>query len=133
VAFIEQLPDATRTIRQARQPHQRDQPGAVARVQEAAQELEKMAKETAGTTRAPAGVTSVRIEEPTFKWGDYFLQGSRGVVEFTRQLFVMLCLAYYLSASSDQYKRKLVRITGPSLSRKKITLDWEKSIPLAGC
>jgi predicted PurR-regulated permease PerM len=117
--FIEQLPEATRTVRQAFQPAPRDQPGAVAKVQQAAQELEKVAKDAAGPNRAPTEVTPVRIEEPTFKWNDYLWQGSRGVLEFAGQLFVMLCLVYYLLVSGDLYKRKLVRIAGPSLSQKK--------------
>ena len=123
VLFIEQLPEATHTLRQAFQPEQRDQAGAVAKVEQAAQELEKAAKDAAGPNRTSTGVTSVRIEEPTFKWNDYLWQGSRGVLEFAGQLFVVLCLVYYLLASGDLYKRKLVRIAGPTLSQKKITVQ----------
>ncbi len=36
---------------------------------------------------------------------------------------MVLCLVYYLLTSGDLYKRKLVRIVGPSLSRKKITVQ----------
>jgi predicted PurR-regulated permease PerM len=123
VLFIEQLPEAVRTVRQALQQDRRDQPGTLAKVQQAAHELETAAKEAAGPNRAPMGVTSVRIEEPTFRWSDYLWQGSRGVVEFAGQLFVILCLVYYLLVSGDLYKRKLVRIAGPSLSQKKITVQ----------
>jgi predicted PurR-regulated permease PerM len=35
---------------------------------------------------------------------------------------VIFCLTYYLLASGDLYKRKVVRIVGPSLAQKKITL-----------
>jgi predicted PurR-regulated permease PerM len=123
VLFIEQLPEATRTVRRVLHPEHVDQPGAVAKVQQAAQELEKAAKDAAGPNRAPAGVTPVRIEEPTFKWGDYLWLGSRGILEFAGQLFVVLCLVYYLLASGDLYRRKLVRIAGPTLSQKKITVQ----------
>ena len=129
VMFLEELPEATHTIRAELQSDHRDQPGTVARVQQAAQELEKAATDAAGPNRAPTGVTSVRIEEPTFRWSDYLWQGSRGAVEFAGQLFVMLCLVYYLLASGDLYKRKLVRIVGPSLSQKRITVQiLERSI-----
>jgi predicted PurR-regulated permease PerM len=121
VLFIEQLPEAARTVRQALQPDPHQKTSAVAKVQQAAQELERAAKDAAGKT-ALAGVTPVRIEEPAFKWTDYVWQGSRGVLEFGGQLFVMLCLVYYLLVSGDMYKRKLVRIAGPSLSRKRITV-----------
>jgi predicted PurR-regulated permease PerM len=122
VLFIEQLPEAARTVRLALQPDYREQAGAVAKVQAAAQELEQAATEAAGPKTAPVGVTAVRIEEPNFRWSDYLWQGSRGVLEFGGQLFVILCLTYYLLASGDLYKRKVVRIVGPSLAQKKITL-----------
>jgi predicted PurR-regulated permease PerM len=115
VLFVEQLPALARTVRQALQPDPRDQPGPVAKVQQAAQELETAAKEAAGPRTAPAGVTPVRIEEPTFKWRDYLWQGSRGVLEFAGQLFVMLCLVYYLLASGDLYKRKEGNVLTPWL------------------
>src|ERR1700730_868035 len=123
VLFIEQLPEAARTVRLALQPDYREQAGTVAKVQAAAQELEQAAKEAAGPKTAPVGVTAVRIEEPNFRWSDYLWQGSRGVLEFGGQLFVILCLVYYLLASGDLYKRKVVRIVGPSLSQKKITVN----------
>jgi predicted PurR-regulated permease PerM len=122
-SFIEQLPEAMRTVRQALQPGRNDQPGAVAKVQQAAQELEKVAREAGGPNHPLTGVTSVRIEEPTFKWNEYVWQGSRGVMAFAGQLFVTLCLVYYLLASGDLYRRKLVRIAGPSLSQKKVTVQ----------
>ena len=92
-------------------------------MQQAAQDLERVARDAAGSNRAPTGVTSVRIEEPTFKWNEYVWEGSRGVMAFAGQLFVTLCLVYYLLASGDLYKRKLVRIAGPTLSQKKVTLQ----------
>ena len=122
VLFIEQLPEAARTVRLALQPDYREQAGTVAKVQAAAQELEQAATEAAGPKTAPVGVTPVRIEEPNFRWSDYLWQGSRGVLEFGGQLFVIFCLTYYLLASGDLYKRKVVRIVGPSLAQKKITL-----------
>jgi predicted PurR-regulated permease PerM len=123
VLFIEQLPEAARTVRQVLQPDPREKPGTVAKVQQAAQELERAARAAAGQNAAQVGVTPVRIEEPTFRWSDYLWQGSRGALEFGGQLFVILCLVYYLLVSGDLYKRKLVRIAGPSLSRKKITVQ----------
>ena len=122
VLFIEQLPEAARTVRLALQPDYREQAGTVAKVQAAAQELEQAATEAAGPKTATVGVTPVRIEEPNFRWSDYLWQGSRSALEFGGQLFVILCLTYYLLASGDLYKRKVVRIVGPSLAQKRITL-----------
>jgi predicted PurR-regulated permease PerM len=128
--FIEQLPEAARTVRDALQPAPSAQRGAVAKVQQAAQELEQAATEAVGPKTAPAGVTPVRIEEPTFKWSDYLWEGSRGMLEFGGQLFVILCLVYYFLASGDLYKRKLVRMVGSSHRRRKRSpcRSWTKSI-----
>jgi hypothetical protein len=52
-SFIEQLPVAARTVRQALQPTRRDQPGAMARIQQAAQELERAAVDAAARARRP--------------------------------------------------------------------------------
>ena len=101
----------------------------MAKVQQAAQELERAAKDAAGSTNASTDVTPVRIEEGTFKWSDYLWQGSLGALKFFGQLFVMLCLVYYLLVSGDLYKRKLVRIVGPSLSQKRITVQILDQIP----
>ena len=121
--FIEQLPEAAHTVRQALRPVRGAQPSTAAKVQQVAQELEQAAKDASGAARAPAGVTSVRIEEPTFKWNDYLWQGSQGTLELAGQLFVVLCLVYYLLASGDLYRRKLVRIVGPTLTRKRVTVQ----------
>jgi len=46
--FIEQLPEATHAVRQILQPQNTDHPGAVAKMQQAAQELEKAAADAEG-------------------------------------------------------------------------------------
>ena len=81
----------------------------MAKVKEAARELEKATADTAAKNAAD-GVTPVRIEEPTFKWSDWVRQGSYGALEFASQMFVVLCLVYYLLVAGDLYKRKLVRL-----------------------
>jgi predicted PurR-regulated permease PerM len=120
-AFLNRLPAAAHTVAQAVQSATRGAPGTVARVQQAARELETAAN-AAATMKAGDRVTSVRIEETTFKWSDWLWRGSHSALEFTGQLFVVLCLVYYLLVAGDLYKRKLVRIV-PTLSDKKITVE----------
>jgi predicted PurR-regulated permease PerM len=96
---------------------------SVARVREAARELETAAANaTAGRKTPPDGVTPVRIEEPTFRWSNWLWQGSHGLLELAGQMFVTLCLVYYLLVAGDLWKRKLVHIV-PTLSNKKLTLE----------
>ncbi len=65
----------------------------------------------------------VVIDQPKFKIGDYLWRGSLGVFGFIGETITMIFLAYFLLLSGDIFKRKLVRLTGPSLSRKKITVN----------
>jgi predicted PurR-regulated permease PerM len=121
VAFLNRLPAAAHTVAQAIQVATRGTPATVAKVQEAARELE-MAASVATKKIAQKGVTPVRIEEPTLKWSDWLWQGSYGALEFAGQMLAVLCLVYYLLVAGDLYKRKLVRIV-PTLSNKKITVE----------
>jgi predicted PurR-regulated permease PerM len=121
VAFLDRLPAAAHTIAEAIQGATRGSPGAMAKVQAAARELEAAARK-ATTKNAQDGVTPVRIEEPTFRWSDWIWQGSHGALEFTAQMIAVLCLVYYLLLSGDLYKRKLVRIV-PTLSEKRLTVE----------
>jgi predicted PurR-regulated permease PerM len=121
IAFAERLPAAAHAVSQAIQSATREAPGTVAKVQHAARELEAAAR-TATAKRTADGVASVRIEEPTFRWSDWFWQGSHGALELAGQMFAALCLVYYLLVAGDLYKRKLVRIV-PTLSDKKTTVE----------
>jgi predicted PurR-regulated permease PerM len=121
IAFVDRLPDAAHIVAQAIQRSMRGNPGTVAKVQQAARELEKAAA-TATKKSASDGVTPVRIEEPTLKWSDWLWQGSHGVLEFAGQMLVVLCLVFYMLVSGDLYKRKLMRMV-PTLSEKKNALE----------
>ena len=46
-----------------------------------------------------------------------------GALGFIGQATMVIFLAFFLLAGGDTFKRKLVRLTGPSLSRKKITIN----------
>ena len=120
-AFVNRLPVAAHTVAQAIQAATRGAPGTVAKVQAAARELELAASAAAKKARQD-GITAVRIEEPTFRWSDWMWQGWYGAIEFVGQMVAVLCLVYFLLASGDLYRRKLVRIV-PTLSNKKITVE----------
>jgi predicted PurR-regulated permease PerM len=99
---------------------------AIQQVQKAATELQKAADAAATPAAAPAappGVTRVQVESTPFNLSDYLLWGSIGIVAALGQVVLVLFLVYFLLASGDLYKRKLVKIVGPSLTQKKITLQ----------
>ena len=65
-------------------------------------------------------VMRVVLEEPKFKIGDFLWRSSLGVFGFIAEAITMIFLAYFFLLSGDTFKRKLVKITGPSLTQKKL-------------
>ncbi|MBC7755404.1 MAG: AI-2E family transporter [Bdellovibrio sp.] len=68
-------------------------------------------------------IMHVVVEEQKFKIGDFLWRGSLGAFGFIGEALTMIFLAYFILLSGDSFKRKLVKITGPSLSNKKITVQ----------
>src|SRR4029077_11417710 len=95
---------------------------AIQQVQKAATELEKAANAAAPPPPA-TGVQRVLVETPPIDIGDYVRWGSLGVAAAVGQLVLILFLVYFLLASGDLYRRKMVKIAGPSLTKKKVTLQ----------
>jgi predicted PurR-regulated permease PerM len=120
--IVDQLPAAARRLRHRMEDHRQQQASAIQQVQKAATELEKVAAAAAPPPAAP-GVQRVRVEQPPFNITDYLMSGSLGVAAVLGQVVVILFLVYFLLASGDLYRRKLVKIAGPSLTKKKITLQ----------
>ncbi len=121
-AMLDQLPSAARRIRQQIEARKPQADRTIDKVQKAATELEKAADAATNTPTVP-GVSRVQVEQPTFDFGAYLMSGSLGLATAFGQLVLILFLAFFLLASGDLYRKKLVKIAGPSLSKKKITLQ----------
>ena len=120
--IIQQLPDGARRLRNTLEQQQGGTTEALKQVQQAATELERTADPTAASPARP-GVTRVQVEDAPFDVNDYVVWGSMSVATGAGQLMLVLFLAYFLLATGDLYRRKLVKIVGPSLTKKKITLQ----------
>jgi predicted PurR-regulated permease PerM len=122
INLVEQIPEATRLVqRELLRGRSRD--SAIAKVQEAATAVQQTAEQAGGPDPAPRGVTRVRIEEPTFDAHEYVRWGSMGLLGLGGQLVLIFFLVFFLLQSGDMFKRKIVKIAGPTLSRKKITVE----------
>ena len=119
VEFTERLPGAAHSIAQAIRSKTTDTFRPVARMQQAASELEK----ATAVAPKPDGITQVRVEEPTFKLKNWLWQGSFSALETTSQAVAIVCIVYALLVGGDLYKRKIVRIVGPSLANKRLTVE----------
>ena len=122
-AVLDQLPEAAVKLRRTLERDRPDTAVAIDQVQKAANELEKAAVAATGPPPTPAGVTRVQVESPRFNAGAYLMWGSLGVAALLGQLLLVLLLVFFLLASGDLYRRKLVKIAGPSLSQKRITVE----------
>jgi predicted PurR-regulated permease PerM len=120
-AIVGQLPDAAQRLRRTMQRDGND--GAIGQVQKAAEELQKTADQAAGSNPAPKNVTRVQIEEPAINVREYITWGSTGLIAFGGQATLVFFFVFFLLASGDLFKRKLVKLAGPSLEKKKITVQ----------
>ena len=91
-------------------------------VQQAAAQLEQAAAENAAPTSTRRGVQRVQIERSPLNVRDYLWSGTVGLVSGIGQFAVVVFLTFFALASGDVFKRKLVRIAGPSLEKKKVTI-----------
>jgi len=89
-------------------------------VQTVASVIEKAASRAA----APPGTPAPRlVSEPSgFKLGNFIWAGSIGVVGLIAQTSTVILLTFFLLLGANDYKRKLVRLAGPTLAKRKITL-----------
>lgn len=121
--LIETLPEAARKLRLALLEERGTSAGTMEKVQKAATQIEQAASESgAPAPAAPRGVTRVQVEKPQLIVQDYLWMGTKGAIGFAGQLSMVLFLAYFIMVSGNTFRRKMVRITGPALSKKKITL-----------
>jgi predicted PurR-regulated permease PerM len=123
LAIVEDLPASAKKLRES-WSELRGHQGPVQTLTQAVDEIEKTAEAAPGATPTPApGVTRVQVEEKPFDLKRYLLWGSLGAVGLAGQMVVVVFLAYFLLASGDLYRRKLVKLVGPTLSRKRVTVQ----------
>jgi len=124
IQLIETLPEAAQKFRKTLRREWGTTEGAMDQMQQAAVQLERAASETINPdATAPQGVTRVLIEKSKLNVSDYLWTGTVGATVFAGQAVMVLFLTYFLLVSGDIFRRKLVRITGPTLSKKKITVQ----------
>ena len=123
--IVEQLPEAARRLRRIVEGERGHGPTAIEQVQKAATELERAANAAAPP---PGGNNRVQVQEPPFRVTQYLVWGSMNLFAGAMQVLMILFLSYFLLASGDLYRRKLVKIAGPSLAKKKITLQILREI-----
>ena len=121
--IIEQLPEAAAKFTSGISRLQLSRGGNMQKVQTAATEVEKAANQAAGAPASPRQpATHVIVDQPTFKVGSFLWQSSMGAVGVLGEALMVAFLVFFLLLGGDTFKRKLVRLTGPSMAKRKITV-----------
>ncbi len=117
-AMVEKLPEAAHKLRQNMNATRSQGPSILQHVQEATNELQRAATEATGGKAA--NTTTVAKPPASVTWlQDYILTQSAQLVAGLAQAPIILLLIYFLLISGQHFRRKLVQLVGPSLSRKK--------------
>ncbi len=122
-ALIESLPDAAEKLREVVRPRNESPEGAMKKVQRAANQIEQAAAEAGSSVPAPRGVTRVQIEPPHFNISEHLWTGTVGLVALLGQATMVCLITFFLLVSGDTFRRKIVRIAGPTFKRKRITIE----------
>jgi predicted PurR-regulated permease PerM len=120
--LLESLPAAAKKLRDSVRVRG-ERTDTLSTVQRAAAQLEQAANEAGPSAPATRGVQRVVIEKPRFNIRDHLWSGTIGLASLIGQVVVVTFLTYFLLLSGDTFRRKLVKLAGPSFSDKKITVQ----------
>jgi predicted PurR-regulated permease PerM len=127
IQILDIVPRATEKFRMAMRVNALGPPGAVEKMQKAAIEITKAAHSasTPHTTSrtAAASAAGVPSDATAFNVWNYVVMGTVSVVAGIGQLVVVVALVYFLLIAGDSFRRTLMRISGDTLSKKKVTLQ----------
>jgi predicted PurR-regulated permease PerM len=121
--LLESLPMAAQKFTRAVKTRGGTSDSALESVQKAASQIEQAAREGAASPGANRGAMRVVIESSRFNVKDYLWTGTLGLIALVGQTTAVVFLTYFLMLSGDTFRRKLIKLAGPSLSSKKITLQ----------
>lgn len=115
LAIVDELPEAAAKLRSVLRRGRSE--SALGKVQEAVSEIEKTASAATGPGSPPPSAA------PRLDLRGYVMWGSLGLVGMLAQIVMFVFLVFFLLLTGDLYKRKLVRIAGPSIARRKRTVE----------
>ncbi|CAN5745827.1 AI-2E family transporter [soil metagenome] len=121
--LVESLPSTAAKLREALRTRGKSA-GSIDKVQRAASQLEQAAEESTVTRPATTrGVMRVTVEKPRFNVHDYLWSGTVGLAALAGQAAIVCFITYFLLAAGDTFRRKIVRVVGPTFSKRKITVQ----------
>jgi predicted PurR-regulated permease PerM len=130
-AMLQSLPAAAQKLQEAVRPARGAPASTLDKVQQAAARLEQAAEEGgAAATPAARGVTRVQIERPRLNVQDYLWSGTLGLARMAVMAAVVFFIAFFLMSSGDGFRRKIVKIAGPTFAKRRVTVQVLDQITL---
>ena len=120
--LVQLLPEAARKLHQTVRVSVGQSANTLTTMQKAASQIEKVADETAQAPQVNRGVQRVQVVKPKFDIKDYVWTGTMGVLATLSQLGMVAMITFFMLASGDQFRRKLVKLAGSTLSKRKVTV-----------
>jgi predicted PurR-regulated permease PerM len=121
--IIDELPTITQKVTRILTRASGGQPSTIQQMQAAAAQIEQATASVGGQKPSPRkAMPAAAAAGGSFKIMDWVLAGSMGFIGFVTQATMVVFLVFFLLLAGDTFKRKLVKLTGPSLSRKKVTV-----------
>ena len=120
-AALAELPNAARKVRMAARENAQKPEGPIGHVRAAAEELNRAAAEatSGGKTTPPAAAPA---PQPT-QIQRWITEQSSKALDVIVDIGIAGLLAYFLLAVGDAFRRKLVRVAGPTLTARRITVE----------
>ena len=119
---LDTIPEAVQKFKQAAGRELAGPGKAIERMQRAAEEIEKVTADEA-TNRPPPGVTRVEIQKPKLNIREYLVTSLAGGVALIGAGLIVFFLALFLLASGNAFRRKWVLLSGPTLAKRRITVQ----------
>jgi predicted PurR-regulated permease PerM len=121
--IVEQVPEAASKFAAGLARLQSGQAGALQKVQRAASAVESAATQAPAVTPPRQDATHVIVDAPKFKLGSFLWHNTLGLVGVLGEAAMVAFLVFFLLLGGDTFKRKLVRLAGPTLARRRITVQ----------
>ncbi len=122
-ALIRSLPDTAQKLRTAMRPARGGHDTAIDKVQQAATQIEAATMDAESPSASSRGVTRVQIEPPRFSIKAHLWTSTLGLATLLGQAAMVGLITFFLLASGDSFRRKVVRIAGPTFKQKRITIE----------
>jgi len=121
--ILDELPTLTHKVTKLVSSATGGEGSTIQRVQKAAAEIEQATANVGANPRLiQRRPTLAAQHSSSFRITDWLLAGSVGLASFVTQSTMVVFLVFFLLLAGDTFKRKLVKLTGPSLTRKKVTV-----------